>query len=272
MCFSFISKLCEKYKTITVQFYIANCVTWVVVQSLSCVWHFPTLETAAHQASLSFTVSQSLLKLTSMELMMPSNHLIFCCSLLLLPSIFPSIKVFSNESTLHQVAKLLDLQLQLVGYLGLFFWTYGQIGLMSKLLEQNLCLGRGLTQRRQWHSTPVLLPGKSHRRRSLVGCSPWGREGSDMIEWLHFHFYALEKEMATHSSVLAWRIPGMGLHRVGHDWSNLAAAAEDLLYSNGRQWPGEIFKKLKLLITWEVLGLCNVFLYRKICGWPLFLF
>ena len=42
--------------------------------------------------------------------------------------------------------------------------------------------------RRQWHPTPVLLPGKSHGRRSLVGCSPWGRWGSDTTEWLHFHF------------------------------------------------------------------------------------
>ena len=54
----------------------------------------------AHQASLSFTISQSLLKLMSIEMMMPSNHLILCCPLLLLPSIFPSIKVFPNESTL----------------------------------------------------------------------------------------------------------------------------------------------------------------------------
>ena len=81
---------------------------------------------------------------------------------------------------------------------------------------------------------PVLLPGKSHGQRSLVGCSPWGRWESDTTEQLHFHFHALEEEMATHSSVLAWRIPGtagpgglpsMGSHRVGHDWSDLAAAA-----------------------------------------------
>ena len=87
--------------------------------------------------------------------------------------------------------------------------------------------------RRQWHPTLVLLPGKSHGRRNLVGCSPWGRLKSDTTEQLHFH--ALEKEMATHSSVLAWRIPGMGepgglpslgSHRVGHDWSDLAAAAK----------------------------------------------
>ena len=66
--------------------------------------------------------------------------------------------------------------------------------------------------RRQWHPTPVLLLGKSHGRRSLVGYSPWGRKESDTTERLHFHFSlsSLEKEMATHSSVLAWRIPGTG--------------------------------------------------------------
>ena len=91
-------------------------------------------------------------------------------------------------------------------------------------------------RRRHWHPTPVLLPGKSHGWRSLEGCSPWGRWGSDTTEWLHFtfHFHVLEKEMAPHSSVLAWRIPGlgepggrlsMGLHRVGHDLSDLGAAA-----------------------------------------------
>ena len=112
----------------------------------------------------------------------------------------------------------------------------------------------------QWHPTPVLLPGKSHGRRSLVGCSPWGREQSDTTELLPFHFSlscigegngnplqcsclenprdrrawwaavhgvaksrtqlsdfpftvhfpVLEREMATHSSVLAWRMPGTG--------------------------------------------------------------
>ena len=57
--------------------------------------------TAAHQASLSIANSQSLLKLMSIELVMPSNHLILCCPLLLLSSIFPSSRVFSNESVLH---------------------------------------------------------------------------------------------------------------------------------------------------------------------------
>ena len=70
------------------------------VQSLSRVQLFATPWTAAHQASLSFTNSQSLLKLPSIELVMPSNHLILCCPLLLLPLIFPSIRVFSNVPVL----------------------------------------------------------------------------------------------------------------------------------------------------------------------------
>ena len=73
----------------------------IAVQLLSHVWLFVTPWTAAHQASLSVTKSQSLLKLMSIELVMPSNHLILCHPLLLSPSIFPSIRVFSNESALH---------------------------------------------------------------------------------------------------------------------------------------------------------------------------
>ena len=72
----------------------------VVVQSLSRVLLFVTTWTVARQTSLFFIISQSLLKLMSIELMIPSNHLILCRPLLLLPSIFPSIRVFSNESVL----------------------------------------------------------------------------------------------------------------------------------------------------------------------------
>ena len=71
------------------------------VQLLSCVRLFATPWTAARQASLSITNSWSLLKLKSFKSVMPSNHLILCCPLLLLPSIFPSIRVFSNEPVLH---------------------------------------------------------------------------------------------------------------------------------------------------------------------------
>ena len=101
----------------------------------------------------------------------------------------------------------------------------------NKIIQQLV-----VTWRRQWHPTPVLLPGNSH------GQEPAGLQSSGVTKsqtWLSnfpitFHFHALEKEMATHSSVLAWRIPGtgepgglpsMGSHRVGHDWCDLAAAA-----------------------------------------------
>ena len=72
----------------------------VVVRLLSHVRLFATLWTAAHQSSLSFTILQSLLKLMSVESMMPSNHRILCHPHLLLPSIFPNIRVFSNELAL----------------------------------------------------------------------------------------------------------------------------------------------------------------------------
>ena len=72
-----------------------------VFQSLSCVQLFATPWTAACQGSLSFTMSQGLFKFMSIESVMPSKRLIFCCPLLLLPSIFPSIRIFSNDSALH---------------------------------------------------------------------------------------------------------------------------------------------------------------------------
>ena len=99
------------FKVIWIHFYLkedppnfGNTWEWVIfssVQSLSHVRLFATPWTAARQASLSITNSQSLLKLMSIQLVMPSNHLIFCHPLLLLPSILPSIRVFSNESVLH---------------------------------------------------------------------------------------------------------------------------------------------------------------------------
>ena len=100
--------------------------------------------------------------------------------------------------------------------------------------------------RRQWHPTPVLLPGKSHGCRSLVGCSPWGREELDTTEQLHFHFSLF--------TFMHWRrkwqptplfFPGesqgwqslvgccLWSRRGGHDWSNLAAAAASLMGKYG---------------------------------------
>ena len=99
----------------------------------------------------------------------------------------------------------------------------------------HLTISNTLFWRRKWQPTPVLLPGEFHGQRNLVGCCPWGSTELDMTEaTLHACMHALEKEMTTHFSILAWRIPGteepgglpsMGSHRVGHSWSNLAAAA-----------------------------------------------
>ena len=83
-----------------------------VVQLLSLVWLFVTPWPATHQASLSFTVSCSLLRFMSIESVMPSNHLILCHPLLLLPSIFPSIRVFLSELALHIRWPKLQLQHQ----------------------------------------------------------------------------------------------------------------------------------------------------------------
>ena len=90
-------------------------------------------------------------------------------------------------------------------------------------------------RRRQWYPTPVLLPGKSHGRRSLVDCSPWGCKESDTTEWLHFHF-SLSCIAEGNSNPLqcsclenpgdrgAWLAAVYGFRRVGHDWSDLAAS------------------------------------------------
>ena len=88
--------------------------------------------------------------------------------------------------------------------------------------------------RRQWHPTPVLMPGKSHGQRSLVGYSPWGCKELDTTEALHFHF-SLSCIGEGNGNPLQYSclenprvgepggLPSMGLYRVGHDWSDLAA-------------------------------------------------
>ena len=89
-----------------------HVIYWISLLLFSHVKLFVTPWTAACQASLSFTISQSLLKLMSIESVMPSNHLFLCHPLLLLPSIFPNIRVFSNKSLFHQGANVFELQLQ----------------------------------------------------------------------------------------------------------------------------------------------------------------
>ena len=112
--------------------------------------------------------------------------------------------------------------------MGWYILNFCQAASLKTVPCSFICTIQAMDRRRQWHPTPVLLPGKSHGRRSLVGCSPRGRQSQTRLSdfTFTFHFHALEEEMATHSSVLAWRIPGtgkpgglpsMGLHRVGHD-------------------------------------------------------
>ena len=142
-----------------------------VVQSLSCIQLFVTTWTAAGQASLSI-IFQSLLKLMSIKSVMPSNYLILCHRLLLLTTILPSIRVFSNKSALCiRWPK---------------YWSFSFSWSRSKLTENKVMLmNNALVAQRIKH-----LPAMQET-------------------WVWFLSWddPLEKEMATHSSILAWRIP-----------------------------------------------------------------
>ena len=138
------------------------------VQSLSRVWLFATPWIAARQASLSITNSRSSLRLTSIKSVMPSSHLILCRPLLLLPPIPPSIRVFSNESTLRMR------------------WPkYGrhcQIALSSYCSNLYILVGK-IPFRRAWEPSPVVLSDPKGQR-SLVGYSLQGRKQSNTTVWL----------------------------------------------------------------------------------------
>ena len=146
------------------------------VQSLSHFWLFATPWTAAHQASLSITNSQSLLKLMSIESVMPSNYLILCHPLLLLPSIFPSIRVFSNESVLRiRWPKYWRFSLNISPSN-----EYSELISFRKDWLDLLAVQRTLKSLLQHHSS----------KHQFLGTQ-----------------LSLEKEVATHSSTLAWKIP-----------------------------------------------------------------
>jgi len=154
--------------------------------------------TAACQASLSITNSWSLLKLMFIKSVIPSNHLILCHPLLLLPSIFPSIRVFSNESVFHnRWPKYWSFSLSISPsneYSGLISFRRDWLdllavqGTLKSLLQHHSSKASILRHsaffiwRRKWQSTPVLLPGKFHGLRSLVGYSLWGHKESDLTE------------------------------------------------------------------------------------------
>ena len=137
----------------------------VVLQSFSCVWHFGTPRTAAHQASLSFTIFWSLHKLMLTESVMPSNHLILSRPFFLLPLIFPSIRVFSNELALcirwpmywnFSSALALPMNIQDWFHLGLT----GLIPLLSKGLSRVFSSTK--VRKQQFFSTQPSLWSNSH--------------------------------------------------------------------------------------------------------------
>ena len=144
--------------------------------------------TAACQASLSITNSQSLLRLMAIESVMPSNHLILCCPLLFPPSIFPSIRVFSNELALHiRWPKYWSFNFNISlsnEYSGLISFRIDWFDLLAvqgtlKSLLQHHSSKASILRRLP---SPVFLPGKSHGQRSLAGYSPQSCEELDTRE------------------------------------------------------------------------------------------
>ena len=127
--------------------------TSVSMFSLSVAWlcqHFAVPWTETCQASLSFAISWSFLKLMSIESMMPSNHLILCCPLLLLPSVFPSIWVFSNELALHQVAKVLGVSASISALpMDIQYWF--PLGWTSLICEYLFCTALTLKTMVRFH-------------------------------------------------------------------------------------------------------------------------
>ena len=146
------------------------------VQSFNNAQLFATPWTAACQASLSITNSGILLKLMSIELVMPSNHLILCHPLLLLPSIFPSIRVFSNESVLR-IRQPKDWSFSFSIVLPRASLVTQSVKNLPAVQETQVrFLGWEDPRRRKWQPTPVFLPGESHGQKILAGYSPWGHK------------------------------------------------------------------------------------------------
>ena len=160
-------------------FFFSQSVLFTIccVQLLNHVWLSASLWTAAHQTSLSFTISQSLLKLMSIESVMPFNHFILSCPLLLLLLIFPSIRVFSSElafcirwPNIGASASASVLLMNIQGYFPLGLFPF-----IRRFRE-----GNGNPLQYSCLENPMDRTGHV----ALVGYSPWGRKESDMTEWL----------------------------------------------------------------------------------------
>ena len=135
-----------------------------VVQLLSCVQLFATPWTAAHQTSQSFTISRSMVKLMSIESVMPSNHLILCRPLLLLPSIFPSIRIVSNELALRPGGQSIGASVSVLPMKIHGWFPLGSTGLISLLSLKRLSRVFSSTTvwKHQFFSTQPSLWSNSH--------------------------------------------------------------------------------------------------------------
>ena len=239
---------------------------------------FVTPWTGAYQASLSFTNSQSLLRLMSIESVMPailSSVIPFPC----LQS-FPHQSLFQWVNSSHQVAKGLEFQFQHQSFRWIFRTDFLSDGLIwSPCSPRNSQESSPTPQFKthQFFGTQFSFgegngtPLQYSCLENLMDGGAWWAAVHGVTKsrtWLSdftftFHFRALEKEMATHSSILAWRIPGMGepdgllstgSHRVRHDWSDLAAAAAAFFMvqlSHPYMTTGKIIALTRLDLFWQ---------------------
>ena len=147
---------------------------------------------------------------------------------------YSRVHICSYSFTFFEICTLWHYKISFFALLNTFFFGLNPtLYNIQIFLENNFICFWGGRGRRKWQPTLVFLPRESWGERSLVGCRLWRH--TVRHDWSDLAcMHALEKEMATHSSVLAWRSPGtekpselssVGSHRVGHDWSDLAAAA-----------------------------------------------
>ena len=177
-----------------------------VVQLVSHVWLLMSPWTAALQASLSFTISQSLLKLMSIELVIPSNHLILC-SPLLLPSVFPSIRIFSNEPHLFRWPKHWSFSIspsnEYSGLVSFRIWLVWSLCNLRDSQESSPALQFEASTLK--HSAFFMV---QLSKISLVAQLLKNLQAMQETQvWSLGQEDPLEKEMALHSSIMAWRIP-----------------------------------------------------------------
>ena len=200
----------------------------------------------------------------------------FCCCVhhgLSLPALPPRLHTvhppYSNQETLQVWGFALPFHSRLWGWgssqtpsLALSVGaTAGEMAL-RKLASLRFQAQALPSWRRQWQPTPVLLPGKSHGWRSLVGSSGVARSRTRLSDFAFtFYFHALEKEMATHSSILAWTIPGteepgglpsMGSHRVGLRWLSSSSSSSSSLWDDFREfnWGKALGRSLDTEVVW----------------------